>query len=77
MDKEVGFAGHSPNNVKLRVASSIKCPEELKREREKADKAMSLNLRILKSKRYRYVLVNFLYPSLALKITFIISSVRL
>jgi hypothetical protein len=34
---------HNPNNVKLRIASSIKCPEELKREREMAEKAMSLN----------------------------------
>jgi hypothetical protein len=34
---------HSPNNIKLRFASSIKSPEELTREREKADKAMSLN----------------------------------
>jgi hypothetical protein len=41
--KKLGFAGHSPNNIKLKTASSIKCPEELKNEREKADKAMSLN----------------------------------
>ena len=32
---------HSPHNVKLRFASS---PEQLKRQREKADKAMSLNI---------------------------------
>jgi hypothetical protein len=37
------FAGHSPNNIKLRTASSIPCPEQLKREREKAEKAMDLN----------------------------------
>jgi len=42
--KKLGFAGHSHNNVKLRIASSIKCPEQLKREREKAEKAMSLNI---------------------------------
>jgi hypothetical protein len=41
--KKLGFAGHSPNNIKLKTASSMRCPEELKREREKADKAMSLN----------------------------------
>lgn len=41
--KRLRFAGHSPNNIKLRTASSISCPEQLKREREKADKAMSLN----------------------------------
>jgi hypothetical protein len=42
--RRLGFTGHSPNNIKLRSASSIKCPEELKRQREKADKAMSLNI---------------------------------
>jgi hypothetical protein len=42
--KRLGFRGHNPNNIKLRVASAIKCPEELKREREKAEKAMSLNI---------------------------------
>ena len=41
--KRVGFAGHSPNNIKLEIASAIQCREELKREREKADKAMNLN----------------------------------
>jgi hypothetical protein len=41
--KKLGFRGHSPNNIKLRTASSMRCPEELKRERKKADKAMSLN----------------------------------
>jgi hypothetical protein len=41
--KRRGFAGHSHNNIQLRIASSIKCPEELEREREKAEKAMSLN----------------------------------
>jgi hypothetical protein len=35
--------GHSTYNIKLRGASSITCPEQLKREREKAAKAMSLN----------------------------------
>ena len=42
--KRLGFAGHSPNNIKLRIASAIRCPEELKKEREKAQKAMSLNI---------------------------------
>jgi hypothetical protein len=42
--KRLGFAGHGPNNIKLKTASSIPCPEQLKREREKADKAMSLNI---------------------------------
>jgi hypothetical protein len=37
------FAGHSPNNINLKTASLIPCPEQLKREREKAEKAMSLN----------------------------------
>jgi hypothetical protein len=41
--KRLGFAGHSPNNTKLKTASSIKCPEELKREKENVAKAMSLN----------------------------------
>ena len=41
--KRLGFRGHSPNNIKLKTASLIPCPEQLKREREKADKAMSLN----------------------------------
>ena len=41
--KKLRFAGHSPNNIKLRTASSMRCPEELKKEREKAEKAMSLN----------------------------------
>jgi hypothetical protein len=41
--KRIGFAGHSHNNIQLRTASSIKCPEELKKEREMAAKAMSLN----------------------------------
>jgi hypothetical protein len=35
--------GHSPNNIKLKTASSMRCPEELKKETEKAAKAMSLN----------------------------------
>jgi hypothetical protein len=38
-----GFAGHSHNNIQLRAASAIKCPEELKRQRDKAEKAMNLN----------------------------------
>jgi hypothetical protein len=42
--KRLGFRGHSPNNIKLRTASAIPCPEQLKREREKAEKAMSLNI---------------------------------
>jgi hypothetical protein len=41
--KRLRFAGHSPNNIKLRTAASIPCPEQLKKEREKAAKAMSLN----------------------------------
>jgi hypothetical protein len=41
--KGLRFAGHSPNNVKLRTASTIPCPEQLKRERENADKALSFN----------------------------------
>jgi hypothetical protein len=41
--KRLGFTGHSPYNIKLKTASLIKCPEELKREREKAEKAMNLN----------------------------------
>jgi hypothetical protein len=41
--KRIRFAGHSHNNIQLRTASAIKCPEELKREREKAEKAMNLN----------------------------------
>jgi hypothetical protein len=40
--KRLRFAGHSPNNIKLNTASIIPCPEQLKREREKAEKAMSL-----------------------------------
>jgi len=40
--KRLGFTGHNPNNIKLR-STSMRCPEELKKEREKADKAMSLN----------------------------------
>jgi hypothetical protein len=39
--KRKGFAGHSHNNIQLRTTSA--CPEVLKREREKAEKAMSLN----------------------------------
>jgi hypothetical protein len=38
------FIGHNPNNIKLRTASSMRCPEDLKKEREKAYKAMSLNI---------------------------------
>ena len=36
---------HSPNNIKLRTASSysMRCPEELRKERERAEKALSLN----------------------------------
>jgi hypothetical protein len=41
--KRSGFTGHSHNNVQLRAASAIKCPEELKRQRDKAEKAMNLN----------------------------------
>lgn len=39
--KRFRFAGHSPYNIKLKTASS--CPEELKRQKEKAEKAMNLN----------------------------------
>ena len=35
--------GHSPYNIKLKIASVIRFPEQLKREREKAEKAMNLN----------------------------------
>jgi hypothetical protein len=42
--KRLKFTGHSPNNIKLKTASSIPCPEQLKKEREKAVKAMSLNI---------------------------------
>jgi hypothetical protein len=38
--KRLGFRGHSPNNIKLKTASSIPCPEQLKRDREKAEKAI-------------------------------------
>jgi hypothetical protein len=31
--KRLRFAGHSPNNIKLRTASSIPCQEQLKKER--------------------------------------------
>jgi hypothetical protein len=41
--KRLGFTGHSPNNIKLKTASSISCPEQLKRDWEKAEKAMNLN----------------------------------
>ncbi|MGA7542726.1 MAG: hypothetical protein WBW34_06655 [Nitrososphaeraceae archaeon] len=41
--RRLGFTGHSPNNIKLKIASSIPCPEQLMREKEKAVKAMSLN----------------------------------
>jgi hypothetical protein len=43
--KQLRFAGHNPNNIKLRTASSMsmRCPEELRRERENAEKALSLN----------------------------------
>jgi hypothetical protein len=41
--KRLGFRGHSPNNIKLKTASLIPCPEQLKSEREKAEKAMNLN----------------------------------
>jgi hypothetical protein len=35
---------HSPYNIKLRTASySRPCPEELRKERERAEKALSLN----------------------------------
>jgi hypothetical protein len=40
--KRLKFAGHSHNNIQLRVASSP-YPERLMMEREKAEKAMSLN----------------------------------
>jgi hypothetical protein len=42
--KRRGFAGHSHNNIQLRMASSP-CPERIKKEKEKAAKAMSLNFR--------------------------------
>jgi hypothetical protein len=41
--KKLRFTGHSPNNIKLRTASPMRCPEELKKERENAEKALSLN----------------------------------
>ncbi|MGB7558692.1 MAG: hypothetical protein WBM37_09265 [Nitrososphaeraceae archaeon] len=41
--KRLRFAGHSPYNIKLRTASSMRCPEELRKERENAEKALSLN----------------------------------
>ncbi len=42
--KRLRFAGHSPYNIKLRTASySRPCPEELRKERERAEKALSLN----------------------------------
>ena len=42
--KKLGFTGHNPNNVKLRTASySMPCQEQLKKERENAEKALSLN----------------------------------
>jgi hypothetical protein len=41
--KKLGFAGHSPKNIKLKTASVIPCPEQLKRDWEKAEKAMNLN----------------------------------
>jgi hypothetical protein len=41
--KRLGFRGHNPNNIKLKTASLIPCPEQLKSEREKAEKAMNLN----------------------------------
>jgi hypothetical protein len=41
--KRLRFAGHNHNNIKLRFASSIPYAELLKRERENAEKAMSLN----------------------------------
>jgi hypothetical protein len=40
--KRIGFTGHSHNNIQLRMASSP-CPERIKEEKEKAEKAMSLN----------------------------------
>jgi hypothetical protein len=42
--KRLGFTGHSPNNIKLKTAPSMRSPEQLKREKEKAEKAMSLNI---------------------------------
>jgi hypothetical protein len=41
--KRLRFAGHNPNNIKLRTASYMRCPEELRKERENAEKALSLN----------------------------------
>jgi hypothetical protein len=41
--KRLGFRGHSPNNIKLKTASLIPCPEQLKKDRERAAKAMTLN----------------------------------
>ena len=38
--KKLRFAGHSPNNFKLKTAASIPCPEQLKNEKEKAAKAI-------------------------------------
>jgi hypothetical protein len=42
--KRIGHS-HSPNNIKLRTASSYSwpCPEEIRKERENAEKALSLN----------------------------------
>ena len=41
--KKLEFAGHNPNNIKLRTSSYIPCQEELKKEREYADKALSID----------------------------------
>ena len=40
--KRIGHS-HSPYNIKLRTASFMRCPEELRKERENAEKALSLN----------------------------------
>ena len=35
--------GHSHNNIQLRTASLMRCPEELRKERERAEKALSIH----------------------------------
>jgi hypothetical protein len=39
--KRLGFSGHSPNNIKLKGASSVR--KYLNEEKEKAEKAFGLN----------------------------------
>jgi len=41
--KRLKFMGHNHNNIQLRMASSL-CPEELRKQKENAEKAMSLNI---------------------------------